>query len=49
MENSLKVNINPKDLKLLKCESCEHAIFQQKTAYKEGDAAVKQLKKQYGK
>ena len=40
MENSLKVNINPKDLKLLKCESCEHSIFQQKTAYKEVPALL---------
>ena len=36
----LKLNINPKDLKLITCDSCGHALFDQKMIYKEVPALV---------
>ena len=38
--DKLKLNINPKDLKLLSCKSCNNVIFDQKASYKEVPALV---------
>ena len=38
--DNLKINVNPKDLKLLYCKSCNNVIFDQKTVYKEVPALV---------
>ena len=38
--NKLKLNIDPKDLKLLSCKSCNNIIFDQKISYKEVPALV---------
>ena len=36
----LKLNINPKDLKLITCDSCGQAFFDQKMIYKEVPALL---------
>ena len=36
----LKLNINPNDLKLITCDSCGHALFDQKMIYKEVPALL---------
>ena len=38
--DNLKINVNPKDLKLLYCKSCNNVIFDQKTVYIEVPALV---------